>query len=324
MEPTGGPAAIAAFMDTVNRFNGPVDSATLNPESSDTFKKQSIWLYDMAATIAARGEIWNWGMDDPDLAAEIEKVLPGSLDFCTDGVSEQLYFRALHMLPGGLAEADEKRVVEIGSGAGEGLNFLSRAVPTGRFLGVELSPEAVRRANAILARGEELRYVQGDAEQLLLADGSADIVVSVESSHNYPHLDKFFAQVARVLAPGGYFTYLDGYTEHRYDQLTELKRTMPEFEWLSEDDISEEVKAGIRKRMREDSHFRQSSFANRIRNRLKRHIVFNAQASTMGSTFLGRPQSPVIRALDRLGKLPQSWNLPVETYVHSVARRRPV
>ncbi|MGM1062422.1 class I SAM-dependent methyltransferase [Saccharothrix sp. Mg75] len=323
MASTGGPEAITAFMDTVSRFNGPAEDAVLDAEASDEFKDHSIWLYDVAAMIAARGEIWNWGMDDPVLAREIDEVLPGSLDFCTDGVSEQLYFRSLRVLPHALGDYAGKTVVEIGSGAGEGLNFLSRAAPGGRFLGVELSPLAVRRANALLSRGGELRYVQGDAEALPLGDGEADVVISVESSHNYPHPGRFLAEVARVLKPGGYFSYLDGYTEHRYDLLTTLKRDVPGFEWLSQDDISEQVRAGIRKRMRPDSHFRAHTVASRSTGRFGRHVHFHLQATTMGSTFIGQRPSAVVRALQKAGRVPTAWTLPVESYLHSVARRLP-
>ncbi|HEX6346919.1 class I SAM-dependent methyltransferase [Umezawaea sp.] len=320
MESTGGPAAINAFMDTVSRFNGPGESAVLDAEASDEFKGHSIWLYNVAAMMAARGEIWNWGMDDPILAKEIDEVLPGSLGFCTDGVSEQLYFRALRELPIALDDYAGKTVLEIGSGAGEGLNFLSRAAPGGRFLGVELSPLAVRRSNALLSRGDQLRYVQGDAEALPLGDAEVDVVISVESSHNYPHPERFIAEVARVLKPGGYFSYLDGFTEHRYDVTTLLKRDVPGFEWLSEEDISEQVRAGIRKRMAPGSHFRRVAEVGNTR--LRRHVAFQMQATTMGSPFIGMETSPVVRAMQKLGRVPSAWTLPVESYVHSVARRR--
>jgi SAM-dependent methyltransferase len=34
-------------------------------------------------------------------------------------------------------------------------------------------------------------------------------VINVESSHCYGHIDKFFAEAARVLRPGGWFLYTD-------------------------------------------------------------------------------------------------------------------
>jgi ubiquinone/menaquinone biosynthesis C-methylase UbiE len=324
MESTGGQAALTAFMEGVHRFNGPDAAVVLDPEAKETFKSHSVWLYDVAAMSASRGEIWNWGMDDPALAKEIDTLIPGCLDFGTDGVSEQLYFRALRMLPYGLDDYAGKMVLEIGSGAGEGLNFLSRVADGGRFLGVELSSMAVRRANAILGRGDQLRYVQGDAEALPLGDEEVDVVISVESSHNYPDLPAFLGEVARVLKPGGYFSYLDAYTEHRYDLLSSLKRGMPAFEWMLEDDISSAVRAGIRKRMSPGSHFRKTAMAAiRSPNPLKRHVYFHAHATSFGSKFIEPDDSLLIRVLNRFGKLPASWTLPVESYVHSMARKRP-
>jgi len=323
MESTGGQAALTAFMEGVNRFNGSDAADVLDAQAKETFKSHSVWLYNAAAMKALRGEIWNWGMDDPVLAKEIDALIPGCLDFGTDGVSEQLYFRALRMLPYGMDDYAGKTVLEIGSGMGEGLNLLSRVVDGGRFLGVELSSMAVRRANAIFGRGDGLRYIEGDAEALPLGDEEADVIISVESAHNYPDLPAFLSEVARVLKPGGYFSCLDGYTKHRYDLMSSLKRGMPAFEWLLEDDISAAVRAGIRKRLSPDSYFRQTTLAARGMNPLKRHVYFHAHATAFGSKFIKQRESLLIRVLNRLGKLPASWTLPVESYVHSVARKRP-
>jgi SAM-dependent methyltransferase len=52
-------------------------------------------------------------------------------------------------------------------------------------------------------------FVHGDAEQVPLASGSADAVVSVETSCTYPDIESFFRQVARVLKVGGDFLYTD-------------------------------------------------------------------------------------------------------------------
>jgi SAM-dependent methyltransferase len=42
-----------------------------------------------------------------------------------------------------------------------------------------------------------------------LADASFDVVVNVESSHCYPDAARFFAEVARVLRPGGMLVFAD-------------------------------------------------------------------------------------------------------------------
>jgi ubiquinone/menaquinone biosynthesis C-methylase UbiE len=54
-----------------------------------------------------------------------------------------------------------------------------------------------------------LTFVQGDAENLPFPDASFDIVVNVESSHTYPHFDRFAAEVRRVLRQGGRFVITD-------------------------------------------------------------------------------------------------------------------
>src|SRR5207247_2237624 len=49
----------------------------------------------------------------------------------------------------------------------------------------------------------------GDAEHLPFDDRAFDVVTNIESSHTYPNLRTFFAEVRRVLAGGGSFLYTD-------------------------------------------------------------------------------------------------------------------
>jgi SAM-dependent methyltransferase len=58
------------------------------------------------------------------------------------------------------------------------------------------------------------------------ADNSYDCVVCVESSHCYPDIDKFLAEVKRVLKPGGTFLFAD----FRDEQLAELPVLMQQLE----------------------------------------------------------------------------------------------
>jgi SAM-dependent methyltransferase len=52
-------------------------------------------------------------------------------------------------------------------------------------------------------------FLEGDAERLPFADNSFDVVTNVESSHLYPAVTSFYAEVLRVLAPAGCFLYTD-------------------------------------------------------------------------------------------------------------------
>src|SRR5262249_42507038 len=52
-------------------------------------------------------------------------------------------------------------------------------------------------------------FDEGDAEHLPFFAESFDAVINVESSHSYPNVFAFYAEVLRVLRPGGCFLYAD-------------------------------------------------------------------------------------------------------------------
>jgi ubiquinone/menaquinone biosynthesis C-methylase UbiE len=54
-----------------------------------------------------------------------------------------------------------------------------------------------------------LSFVNGDAEDLPFPSESFDVIVNVESCHCYLSVDRFLAQVSRVLRPGGHFLITD-------------------------------------------------------------------------------------------------------------------
>jgi SAM-dependent methyltransferase len=101
--------------------------------------------------------------------------------------------------------------------------------------------------------------MQGDAEALPFADAEFDAVLNIESSHNYPHLERFFAEAVRVLKPGGYLVHADMMTSSFIAQLARIRRDLEHaVEWLVDEDISEWVRASVRTRMEPDSLFRRT------------------------------------------------------------------
>lgn len=107
----------------------------------------------------------------------------------------------------GSTDLSGKRVLDVGCGRGGTVALLADrygAVPTG----VDLSPEAIafcRRTH----RHPDVTFEVGDAEHLPFDAATFDIVTNVESSHTYPNLRAFYAEVARVLKTGGWFLYTD-------------------------------------------------------------------------------------------------------------------
>jgi SAM-dependent methyltransferase len=96
------------------------------------------------------------------------------------------------------ARSSAHRIVDIGAGPGNLLEELGRLRPDASLTGVD--PSARMRAIAA-ARG--IAEVDGRAEHLPFADDSVDLVLSTLSSHHWDDSAAAFAEIARVLRPGG-------------------------------------------------------------------------------------------------------------------------
>ena len=99
-----------------------------------------------------------------------------------------------------------ERVVDIGCGAGMD-SFLAASFvgPGGGVIGVEMTQEMLEKARA--AAGEEgipqLELKEGFAEELPVPDGWADVVISNGVVNLCPDKSRVFAEMSRVLKPGG-------------------------------------------------------------------------------------------------------------------------
>lgn len=97
-------------------------------------------------------------------------------------------------------------VVDLGSGGGIDAIFAAREVGTGgKVLGIDLVPEMVERAaaNAAAAGIDNCEFVEGEIEAIPLPDGSVDAVISNGVVSLSVRKARVFAEVLRVLKPGG-------------------------------------------------------------------------------------------------------------------------
>lgn len=104
-----------------------------------------------------------------------------------------------------LAGAD---VVEIGCGRGGNLWLLRRSFAPASVFGADIAYRSIAFCRAAMD-GPDSQFVVADAEVVPLGDAVADVVLSVETSCTYPHIESFFREVARVLRVGGHFLYTD-------------------------------------------------------------------------------------------------------------------
>lgn len=92
-----------------------------------------------------------------------------------------------------------ERVLDVGTGTGAGALFLAREFPQARVRGIDLSDEMIRaaRKKVELDREARIAFKVADASALSYPDGHFDLVAQV-------NMPPFFAEIARVLAPGGH------------------------------------------------------------------------------------------------------------------------
>jgi SAM-dependent methyltransferase len=103
-------------------------------------------------------------------------------------------------------------VVDIGCGAGMDLLLAARAVgPTGRAIGVDMTADMAdrARAGATAAGLSQVDVRLGDALALPVETASVDVVISNGVLNLTPDKARAYAEVFRVLKPGGAFLYGD-------------------------------------------------------------------------------------------------------------------
>ena len=105
-----------------------------------------------------------------------------------------------------LAPTAGETVLDLGSGAGlDALLAAPLVGPTGRVIGVDMTPEMLKRAraNAATAGYDHVEFREGRLEALPVEDASVDAVTSNCVINLVPDKSRAFAEIARVLRPGG-------------------------------------------------------------------------------------------------------------------------
>ena len=97
-------------------------------------------------------------------------------------------------------------VLDLGSGAGIDVFLASREVgPTGRAIGVDMTPAMISRARKNAADGDyaNVEFRLGEIENLPVADQSVDLIISNCVINLSPAKPRVFAEAMRALRPGG-------------------------------------------------------------------------------------------------------------------------
>lgn len=143
--------------------------------------------------------------DTPSLA--VDPSLPEHLAL-------QLYMcLAIALQSDGCLKLNGCEMLEIGSGRGGGAAHLARHFRPRRYVALDISVEASALARRLHGEESAVEFVHGDAEDLPFAKASFDVVINVESAHCYGSIDRFLAEVHRVLRSGGRLAFADFVSE---------------------------------------------------------------------------------------------------------------
>jgi arsenite methyltransferase len=99
-----------------------------------------------------------------------------------------------------------ERVVDLGSGAGiDSLIAAKKVGPEGRVIGVDMTPAMLEKARQAAEEAglSNLEFREGYAEELPVADGWADAVISNGVLNLVPDKAAALQEMARVLGPDG-------------------------------------------------------------------------------------------------------------------------
>jgi arsenite methyltransferase len=102
--------------------------------------------------------------------------------------------------------APGERVLDLGSGAGTDSLVAAQMVgEDGHVTGIDMTPEMLATARGAAAEMgvSNVEFVESEAEHLPFPDASFDVVISNGVFDLIPDKDAVFAEIFRVLAPGG-------------------------------------------------------------------------------------------------------------------------
>ncbi|MDR7435817.1 MAG: methyltransferase domain-containing protein [Armatimonadota bacterium] len=135
---------------------------------------------------------------------------PGQLALLPRGVIEQALgvgnpVRAAGLRPGEV-------VIDLGCGGGIDTILAAHAVaPSGKAIGLDMLPEMLEVAarNATEAGVQNVEWLHGEIEAIPLPNESVDVVISNGVVNLSPRKSRVFAEVFRILRPGGRMVVAD-------------------------------------------------------------------------------------------------------------------
>jgi len=170
-----------------------LDTSTLRSEISNIYRR--VAMEPAAEYHFHRGPLYAAEFLGYD-ATELANLPPGCADSFA-GVGNPLAIGPIHA---------GETVVDIGCGAGMDLLLAgSRVGAEGRAIGIDMTDAMVERArrSAVMSGMTNIEIRTGDATSMPVADSIAGVVISNGVLNLVPEKERAFAEIVRILKPGG-------------------------------------------------------------------------------------------------------------------------
>lgn len=128
-----------------------------------------------------------------------------------------------------LVDLEPRAVLDLGAGTGHASRALLRRYPRAQVIALDLAEAMLQESSRRQGWLRRFRRVCADAVRLPLRDAAVDLVYSNLMLQWCAELDQVFAEVRRILRPGGLFTF----TTFGPDTLRELRAA-----WLAADEYT--------------------------------------------------------------------------------------
>lgn len=128
-----------------------------------------------------------------------------------------------------------KTVLDIGCGSGGITRSLATDYGAARVIGVDVEAPVLEQARRRAKKddiSDRVEFLQVESGPLPFADGEFDIVFSKDSMIHIPDKEALFADIMRILAPGGWLVASDWLMAHDDEPSADMKRYL-ELEGLS-------------------------------------------------------------------------------------------
>ena len=118
-------------------------------------------------------------------------------------------FDALHLAP-------DAHYLDIGCSNGYSVRWAAAAAPAGRAVGIDLSPQMIRRARELSAGIPGVAFHEAAFPRHDLPHSSFDAIFSMETLYYLPDIPTALAEIRTMLKPGGIFvSAIDFFRENR-------------------------------------------------------------------------------------------------------------